>query len=769
MSPPLIPPNGLGGPPPQDDLVYRGSNGGVPVTDDLVSRGPVDPITAALAAYGAPPGGAQAQIPVQPGLQPLSGGDDQGGPITDPSQLPPPQQYQPTTDAASSPVVPVQPPLASGDVRGAAKEQNAAVNAEAGNIAATELAKTNALATHADARAKIYEGHAAAQGLVDAQYQKAREAARQDANAETATWMRNLDQKVSEEPVASRWWSSQTKFGQVMYLMSLAFGALAQAKNPNLNNIALEMITKETEADMAEQRDRIKRQVDAMKLKGEVINQKLQAQIADSKDDHTLLATRLAMVQQAALERANAPGVADQKAAMAEAAQWAGQQRLTIAGSRADRAYAEREGQLNRDSENARALLTDKRDRDIAAATIQKDYDLARITADVKLAGKDAEKFRDTAVLHPDITGIRVVNTTSGRTVATPVSPTGGLVYNTKREGVDKELTQDSEMAQDRYATLRRVSRALGDDDDIGTLLKRNPQLVSDLQKLGYQQARENDPRGIVTDKDLTSGMESALGGDLNSLSGRIASGTFSAGQTKLKEVVDKAIRDMPAKMSNRFGARLDASIPGYEGNVRVDWTPRSVEIDEPSSPSTQQIDASYGIKTPVTPPKTIGELENAQALEKRGVQALPPYKPGSQDKVLKAIEDFKGAMPATIIERAGKTEAALEASGDQRAALEVQQEQYRAVKKANERLTAVEDALKKFAKPTTGAYGVVNRGYESRYLGKTTLEQRDALDRGEVPVEAVIDLAKAKGITQLTGQDVLDIIKRAGLKPYTE
>jgi hypothetical protein len=408
----MMPPNDLGGPLPGaiDD----------PVLAALQAAGyPTSPTTPPT-----PPDAPEAPVaqPVQQ-LGGTGGGPDVPGqsPSAPPAQPPQPTAVpaamQPTTNQPGAPTVPVTPtgkPLASGDVAGATKEQNAALADETNRVVATELAKTDALAAHANSRATIYEGHATAQALVDQQYEKARQAARNDANAETAAWQRDLDKKVSEEPVAGRWWNSQTKFGQVMYLLSFAFGAMAQAKNPNLKNIALEMITKETESDMAEQRDRIKRQIDAMKMKGEIIDKKLQAQIADSKDDHTLLASRLAIVQQAALERANAPGAADQKAAMAAAAEWAGQQRLVIAGSRADRTYAEREGGLNRDAENARALLTDKRDRDLKAAEIQKDYDLARIQASVKLSAKDDPRIKNSVVLNPVTTRIRVVDSTTG-------------------------------------------------------------------------------------------------------------------------------------------------------------------------------------------------------------------------------------------------------------------------------------------------------------------------------------------------------------------
>lgn len=660
-------------------------------------------------------------------------------------------------------------PLRNGDVNGAVDAQTAAVDAQTQNIKQTELAKVDALSAHAEAKALVYEGHSTAQGLLDKQYQDARQKARDDANADTAAWMRDMDQKVAEEPVPGRWWSNQTKFGQVMYLLSLSFGAMAQAKNPNLKNIALEMITKETEEDMAEQRDRIKRQIEGLKLRGQNIDKRLQAQLTDAGDDHGMLVSRLSMVQQAALERANAPGTADQKAAMAEAAQWAGQQRLVIAGERANRAYAEREGALNRDAENGRAMLTDKRDRDIAAATIQKDYDLARLAAGVKLSAKDDPRMKDSVVINPYTTGIRVVDATTGEPVATPLSANGGL---TVAKPVEKETRQLAGLAQNDYATMNRVSKELAKGETWAVLLKRNPQLISDLVSLGYGAARKDlDPNGRVTDKDFVAGLENATGGDLETLSGRVAASTFSASQEKMKALIDKKIRDYPAFVSNRLGSLIDAAVPGYEGNIRVDWTPRQVEIDEASTPSTQQTDATYGIKTPIQAPKTVGDLENAQALEKTGVQALPPYKPGSHDKVVKALEDFKGAMPDTISARAGAVEKQLNESGDERAALEVQQAQYKAVSQANTRLDEVASVLRTWADlPKTGSS--VSRQYlergEEHALGHAHTAPPKSGEIRTVDPAGVAELARYHGLTQLTGQDVLNIIERAGLKPGT-
>jgi hypothetical protein len=109
------------------------------------------------------------------------------------------------------------------------------------------------------------------------------------------------------------------------------------------------------------------------------------------------------------------------------------------------------------------------------------------------------------------------------------------------------------------------------------------------MVKLGYGAARNKlDPNGQGDRQGLPGWPGERDRWRFRSLHGRIASGAhITAHQTKLKELVDKQKRDYPSFVSNRLGALIDAAVPGYEGDVRVDWSPKSVEIAEAGKQTT--------------------------------------------------------------------------------------------------------------------------------------------------------------------------------------
>ena len=711
-----------------------------------------------------PPTQAQAPVPAATSGNPLpsmarSAGVNYSGPInpgggppagwsTTPGLPPPPPPGPPAQEAA----------LKSGDVAGAQSQVDASLQGATTAQQDTALAKTSALADHAEAKARVYEGHATAQGLVDNQYQIVREAARRDAEAETAAWQKDLDRKISEEPVPSRWFDSQNGFGKVMWVLSLAFGSLAQAKNPALRNVGLEMISAEIDADINRQKDRLAKELDSLKFKGDKIDKRLQSQLADLRDDYTLKSSRLAVIQQAAMERANAPGAADVKAAYSEAAAWAQQERLKLAGAKLDRAYSERESKLGRDAENARAWMVDKRTRDIANLEDRRERDLARISIGAKLSEADAkaaaEKYKDLRALSPDITGVRVVDK-AGK----PVGPggQGALMIDKDR---DKEVLAATELAQHRYDLLKQLSRELDKGEDWKTLLKQNPKIVSLLQQVGYSTAKDMDPRGVVTDKDLVNGLEGALGGDLTSLSGRIASGTFAAGQGDLKKVVDDTLLNMPKNYGLKLGKFLDVSpgkIEGYDQpGVRVDWTPKDLEQKAAPTPTGAQINAQYGISTPLKTPQTVAELEEAQQLESKGIEALPPHRPGVKEQVQKTLNDFKGALPWQIEARGAVATKRLDGV-DRRGQLEVLQGQLKATTKAEETIQRMKNDLNSWMGRDEAA-ATSKEGQES-LVGSSTARGAGGPSKAEVK-KKVADLASKYGFNQMTATDMKKLVE---------
>lgn len=732
---PAVPPiGGAGMPQPGNpDAAMMSPDGGMVLPPGLAPPGMTPPM-------GGPPG---QPMMAPPEAQPSNPnfGQTAGLPV-DPYALPP--GMNPSAKPMDPYAGPRQPgppgslaPVRPGDINAAGKQQEQAISeAMVSGMAHTD-AQLDAQSALALRKAGVINAHAEGQLQADTAFAVARQVARKDAERDTAQWMAQMEKKAREEPAPSRWFESQNSFGKIMWTLSLAFGAIAQSKAPGMKNVALEMITAEIDADMGRQKAKLERQMEVMKKKGANIDQKLQNRLADAKDDHTLLSSRLLMIQNSALERANAPGAADQKAAWMGAAKWAAEKRLEVAGARVEKTYAQNEGALNRQEETRRAVMVDQRSRSIALMENQRAYDLAQMSINAKSAEGTGAKFKDTRVLPPQITGIRVLDA-KGQPIQNEASKTGGLVVSEK---IEKEVISAAHLAQERYATLARVEKELDKDEDWVVLLKRNPRLQADIMKLGYQTAKEADPRGIVTDKDLANGLEMALGGDLSSLSGRIAAGTFSAGQADLKEIVKTSRRNMPKHMSNMLGAHLDASIPGYEGDVRVDWTPKNVEQDEAGTPSPQQTSAKYGLPSDIKPPLDLKELERAQTLEKQGKAALPPYKPGVEARVKEVLADLDGLLPGKVTAFAESAKKSLE--GDQRAVLEVEQARLKQVKVAETHL----DTFKKEMKIR----------YANERGNKTEV-------KGSNVVNIAVKLADKYGLTQVSSDELVGILESMGI-----
>lgn len=601
-----------------------------------------------------------------------------------------PYAHNAATRAAAPAVTPRGPGDASelGNVAGAmAAEDRALETATRARMEAADAAFLAASET-ADRKASAQELYAKALAENDATYQRARQAARAEAEADTARWLTSLEQKAKEEPSPSRYWENTSNFGKALWLLSLAFGTIGAAKAPGVQNIAVTMFNAELDRDRESQKERLARELEAMKARGERMTVKQRERLADLMDDHTAAAQRLIGVRDASLERANAPGPADRKAAYMAQAQWAGEQLLGRAAKRTDQAYNERDAELSRQNALRQAYITDARTRAIAVMDDQTRRDLATMEIGAKLSGTP-EILKDTVTLDPELTGVRVLDK-SGKPIGGP-GATGGITLDKKTAD---QLANRVATSHQVYNALNRLSKALGKDDDWAALLGRDAELNALISQLGYTGAKTNDPRGIVTDKDFQAGIKSELGIDLGSFAGALKAATIGAGQKEAKKLIDMKIRGFKKDIERHLGASLNTQIPGYREGVRIDWTPLEITEPEPETPSISQTRAERGLPTESVPLTSVKDLERAQAL---GKQALPPYRStDTAEKVRKAVADYSSADPRTIREMAEVDKK--EVAGDRRAELEIEQAADKAAKKAEKALKDWTDDLRTWA-----------------------------------------------------------------------
>ncbi len=718
-------------PGPSLGLQHPGLNQPAPPELLSTSDWPGAPAPVAPPAPGAPPDMANpANALLNPNAPPqvdaISGGLTEPRPI-DPYGPPTPPPA-PAAPAMGRPVDPYAQPGTPGsvsrplgtpayaDVKGATGLEQEAFDETVRANDELLQATVDAQRAVADRKVQVSFDYAKALGVADQQYQTSRAAARAEAEAETASWMRDMERKAKEEPAPGRWWANQSSNGKALWLMSLAFGSVA-ASSGHHQNVALKMIDQEIESDIFEQRARMAREMDVLKLKGPQIDKRLAAKLADANDDHTMLVQRWGAIERGLLEQAMAPGPESRRLAAAQGAQYAGQKRLEIAGQRVTRTMAERENRLQRGFQATQNELNRQLQRDLAQVELQGKLANAKAAA--------APKPLETRSVHPTTTGIRVVNSKGE-----PIGPAGGALRIT--EANEKTARDLAAAASEKYDAFQRVISHLASDEDVDDLLRRDPQFQSDLVKIAYQESKELDPRAIVTDKDFAAGMRSMLGADFDSIKGRLAITTgIGANQGKIKEFLEKKVRDYPKHVSTRLGALIDPQIPGYESeDIQVIWSPQSTEVAAPGTGSAGATNAKYGIQGSVALPiKSVSDLEAAQALAAQGNKdALPPYKPAApgaqkspQAIVAETLADI-GARPnqgrevRPSLERMGEmvSQALKAVQHDDRAQAEILQGYYKAKEKAEATLKDMDTWLELQTNPVA-AFLPENMGSKPR------------------------------------------------------
>lgn len=504
--------------------------------------------------------------------------------------------------------------------------------AEAANAAAADLANR---------RAAVQEEYAVRQAKADTDFQAARNAAQADADRETAQWMINLEEQAQKEPNPKRWWGNQSGFGKVMWLLSLAFGTKAAATAPGVQNIGLAMITEEMNRDMADQRARLAREMETAKLKGTVLDRRHAQRLETLRDDHSIRAGQLLALEKATMERANAPGSAEDRAAMAAANAWLGQQRLLTAQTRRAESIQAREAQLQRG--HAMAMQRERQAFEAVQNTLNRKqaYDLATIAAGSKAASDQAEA-RGNTFTFPKASGIQMKG--------------GGLLsLNTKgttNAETQKAVLSVAQAATEEHNNLRIIGDALKDRSFYDRLTKNDMQLQRAIVRLAYATAKGMDPGGRVTDTDYANGLLAGLGvvpdgkGGViftmkAALHGEDAAKTISKG-------IDAAINNVRTTTNQKLNAMVDASAGG--GNIV--WSPPNTVPEEEAPTTNAQREAQWTGQQAeaVAAPTTVKEYRERAARQAAGEEnALPPLSPKDAGTVEAFRAEVSGSGPERI------------------------------------------------------------------------------------------------------------------------
>lgn len=571
------------------------------------------------------------------------------------------------------------------------------------------LAQNEAARMLADRRALAQEQHAIRQAEGDAQYQAARDKAQADADMETAKWMSDLEAKAKEEPNPKRWFANQSSFGKIMWLASLAFGTKAAATAPGVQNIGLAMMREEMDKDMSEQKARLARELDAVKTRGGVIDKKQAQKLAFLKDDHSIRAGQLLALEKAAMERANAPGSADDQAAMMLAHKYLSEQRLATASTRAQQAFQSREATLTRAhaagmQRSAQAFEATQKQIDRAERAAHDALEFAAKMAESASKSSSAKDAKVAAqqTFDPNSTGL---TTKEGKPLT--------MMADSKEKSERYDHVQTlADTAQKVNAELELVRKANEDGTLMTRLLNNDTELAGAVTRLGYASAKDNDPRGIVTDADFANGIKSALGMKMDTATGRfsVEANAMISSKAGTKEYVRDALDKAAARLEARTNASINSAVPQEQGGGKIVWRAKSRNAVEAQTESLDQQTARVTGKNEtdadrfIPSGRGVPELENVNDLKKAraateagATNALPMYTRDPQGKsrgdiVTEATKTFETLAPDKID---ALSKGYLDkAQGDRRAMLEIEDAAQTARAKAKEREDKVIDTL---------------------------------------------------------------------------
>lgn len=534
------------------------------------------------------------------------------------------------------------------------------------------MAKLDAEAARAARTAGAMEAGAEKQLEIANHYQTQREMANAQADTETAKWLGDLQNLARQEPNPSRYWENRGGLSKALWLIGMVAGAAHVAITPGAKNSALEMFRQEVQNDIDSQKARLASEIAVAKLKGQKLNEKQLRNLSDLKDDHTMAMTRVQALERAWLARAVAPGDEDKQAAKMAAMQFFEQElKLPLIEKMRAEKIAEKQAEIAR--REARAMAAAQRaftaqqnrmDREFRAGESALDRQLRRDLAEVELSAK-----KGTPGIGPDgLPVLRQVQSGPGAATGLVVKGPDGKLAN--GDGIlrvrdDKQMaeaTEVSEKANRRYAAMLKLRTILEDEGSmvevfgVGVV---NPQLQATVNQLGYEIAKEHDPR--ITNQDFSKGVSQAMGFDPNG--SWLERGKFALSREEILKKIEEDLNAMPKHVSNSMNKYNDASIMGQ--GTSVVWEPQNLRGEEARVPKAADIEGRRGPNTVENPVKDVKDYEKRvqeDAASLSGVKSVPDHDASAVQAV---INTAVGHGPATIKAKAAETLKQLDARAE--------------------------------------------------------------------------------------------------------
>lgn len=604
-------------------------------TQQTPISGAVDPtaILAALAAVGGGAPGNTAPVPPGQGVPapaPVPGPPAGAVPV-DPYGPPkladvthPEQGFagaQPFPDSAATPgpnpvAAPVNPYTPGTELQGGnppdpygvnqtRKGMESAIATEGQDQENAALAANQAKRDTLAARSANLQATAQAQSNEAALKIQADQAANNAADAQTARWMQEVQEKSAQEPNPHRWWDNTSGFGKVMWALSLAFGAKAAASAPGVQNVALKMMDQAIDEDIQSQRERQARELAALQTKGTLISQKRARDLALDQDVYTARVSRLNTISQAIDLRLQAPNSEDDKAALLQAKAAVDGKKTQVAEAYWQNAQATQRQALTQAAEDARSK------RQIAAQlTISANDNATRLaTAEIEAgarasAAKGAAAGNVLPIGGSDITVQRADGTTEQ--VAVP-------------KDAMANVSQAVDAAQQKKTALANLEKAILDTTRFGRMANDENEFRAALAQAADPQVRQMHGRlsketadtvaEMLVGQDSHSWWQSLKGADTQKLADIVH---------RQYEMVDQQLGDSLTHLPGAVGATTGQPF-GPKDTVVA-----NLKSQEPPAPKDEGVDdtiaqetgAAGAVPRPATPDDfhkdlTTGVLKN--------------------------------------------------------------------------------------------------------------------------------------------------------------